>query len=228
MYLFKSLLATAALAVATVPAIANAAVNLITNGGFESPTLSTGDYTYVDGTLDGWTWSGDAILINATNPNPGGNGWWPSAPAPSGFGGVQFAGVQDQGSLSQTFNVTAGGALDLTWLAGGRPASYGCCNGDQSYEVLVDGVVEGKSYSTTSGQVFTPVSLTLLGLGLGPHTLTFQGLTTHDETAFIDNVSIAAGGGGVPEPAAWALMLVGLGGMGVAIRGRREAATAPA
>jgi hypothetical protein len=32
--------------------------------------------------------------------------------------------------------------------------------------------------------------------------------------------------GGVPEPAAWALMLVGLGGLGVAARSRRKAALA--
>jgi hypothetical protein len=28
--------------------------------------------------------------------------------------------------------------------------------------------------------------------------------------------------GGVPEPAAWALMLVGFGGVGVALRGKRR------
>lgn len=225
MSLYKRLAAAAFLAVAAVPAIANAGVDLISNGGFESPTLGAGNYDYVGGTLNSWTYSGSAILINAANPNPGGSAWYPSAPAPTGFGGVQFAGVQQQGSLSQTFNVTSSGALDLTWLSGGRPASYGCCNGDQSYQVLVGGVVEG-TYSTTSGQAFTPVSLTLLGLGLGAHTLTFQGRSPNDETAFIDNVSLSAAA--VPEPAAWALMLVGFGGMGAAIRGRRTATAANA
>ena len=37
--------------------------------------------------------------------------------------------------------------------------------------------------------------------------------------AAIDNVSLT---GGVPEPAAWALMLVGFGGLGAALRHRRR------
>ena len=219
MTLLKTLMATAALAVAAAPAIANAGVDLITDGGFESPALSTGAYVYENATVGGWTWSGGAILINAANAGPNGSAWYPSAPAPTGFGGVQFAGVQSTGSLSQTFNVTGAGPLSLSWLSGGRPASYGCCNGDQSYQVLVGGVVEG-TYSTTSGQAFAAESLTLSGLGAGPHTLTFQGLSPADETAFIDNVSVTATG--VPEPATWTLMLVGFGGMAAALRARRR------
>ena len=219
MSLCKKLAATAFFAVAAVPAIASAGVELISDGGFESPALATGAYDYVGGTLGSWTYSGSAILINAANPSPGGSAWYPSAPAPTGFGGVQFAGVQEQGSLSQIFTVAGSGPLDLTWLAGGRP-SNGCCNGDQSYQVLIDGVAKA-TYSTASGQPFSLISLTLLDLGLGPHTLTFQGRSATDETSFIDNVSLSAAA--VPEPASWALMLVGLGGMGAALRGRRRA-----
>ncbi|MEO9213998.1 MAG: PEPxxWA-CTERM sorting domain-containing protein [Caulobacteraceae bacterium] len=36
------------------------------------------------------------------------------------------------------------------------------------------------------------------------------------------------GGGGVPEPATWAMMLIGFAGVGFAMRGRRTAATAEA
>ncbi len=35
-----------------------------------------------------------------------------------------------------------------------------------------------------------------------------------------------SGGGGVPEPAAWTLMILGLGGVGGALRNRREAIAA--
>ena len=37
--------------------------------------------------------------------------------------------------------------------------------------------------------------------------------------AAIDNVAVTAG---VPEPATWALMLVGFGGLGAALRSRRS------
>lgn len=38
-------------------------------------------------------------------------------------------------------------------------------------------------------------------------------------TGYLDNFSISAGG--VPEPASWALMLIGFGGLGAALRARR-------
>jgi len=40
----------------------------------------------------------------------------------------------------------------------------------------------------------------------------------------IGNTPPTGGGGGVPEPSAWALMLVGFGGLGAALRGRRRKA----
>ena len=48
----------------------------------------------------------------------------------------------------------------------------------------------------------------------------------HDATLTVKIDSIT--GGGVPEPGAWALMLVGFGGMGALLRRRRAAAFAPA
>jgi hypothetical protein len=43
---------------------------------------------------------------------------------------------------------------------------------------------------------------------------------------FSSNLSTTGGGGGVPEPAAWALMLIGLGGVGAAMRRRARLASA--
>jgi len=53
--------------------------------------------------------------------------------------------------------------------------------------------------------------------------ITFStGLNGGDADIGLDNVSISA----VPEPATWAMMLVGFGGMGVAMRSRRKQAVA--
>ena len=40
----------------------------------------------------------------------------------------------------------------------------------------------------------------------------------------LDNVNVTAGAGAVPEPATWAMMLVGFGGVGYAMRSRRKVA----
>lgn len=60
-------------------------------------------------------------------------------------------------------------------------------------------------------------------LGPGAHSLTgiFDGVITNGDGDFIIKSS-----GGVPEPAAWALMLVGFGGLGAALRSRRRMALA--
>jgi hypothetical protein len=194
------------------------ASELITNGGFENPNIGVSNYTYPGTTLDGWTYGGSA-LVNAQ-----GSSAWYGGSAPSGFGGDQFAALQATSSLSTTFT-TSGGTLDLSWLNAGRPY-FGCCNGDQTYSVEINGTQVGSNFSTLSGESFTPESLTLVGLSKGSYTLTFQGLANADETSFIDNVSITTSA--VPEPAAWAVMLVGFGVVGAAMRTQRRAQAAVA
>lgn len=53
---------------------------------------------------------------------------------------------------------------------------------------------------------------------------TFTGLTlTSNQNSFeVDNLAVAA----VPEPATWAMMILGLGAMGMALRSRRKGASA--
>ena len=210
----------AAFAVAgALAAPAQAATNLLTNGGFEAANLSAGNYYYPThgSTVDGWYYYGPAI-VDGTGPGA----WWPNGPAPVGFEGENFAALQATSVLAQNFTLASGGRVDFSWLAGGRPYSYGCCNGDQSYRVTVYNYGSGLfsdigQFSTVSGQAFGANSGSL-NLAGGNYALVFQGLTSRDETAFIDNVSASVA---VPEPAAWALMIIGFGAAGAMLRRRR-------
>jgi hypothetical protein len=218
----QSLLVAAAVAGAVLVGSAAHAGELLTDGSFETPVIGGGNYTYpglttgtitpIDATQGGWTFDNSA-LVGAT----GSNAWYGGA-APAGQDGAQFAALQGTGTLSQTF-IMVGTTLDLSWLSAGRPG-MGCCNGDQTYDVLLNGATEG-TFSTVSGQAFTAESLAIHGLSDGAsYTLTFAGLADGDETSFIDKVSA---GGAVPEPAAWGLMIVGFGGLGAVLRGKRRA-----
>ena len=222
--------ALAALAVLATAADAYA-YELIQNGGFENPYLGPSNWTgpgipyslgyygyvvYPYPTLDGWTYN-DAAEINAQGWNPAIGG-----ATPPGFGGYQFADVQGVGSLSQYF-ASPGGELTLSWLNGGRPV--GCCyGGDERYAVELDGATVG-TFSTVSGQSFTPEVLALTGVSAGLHELVFQGQAAPltDESVLLDNVSIVTGGiSTIPEPATWVLVMAGFGALGVATRLRRK------
>jgi hypothetical protein len=223
----RALLLAATVSGAALAGSAAHAGELLTDGSFETPAIGSGNYTYpglpngtitpIGATQGGWTFGGSA-LVGAT----GSNAWYGDAP-PAGQDGDQFAALQEQSTLSQTFNMV-GSTLDLSWIAAGRP-SFGCCNGDQTYAVILNGVTLG-SFSTVSGEAFTAENLVAHGLTSGQaYTLTFQGLADSDETAFIDKVSAT---GAVPEPAAWALMILGFGGVGAALRSKRRALAAAA
>lgn len=213
--------AFAAVAVAcALTAPAHAAVNLLSNGGFEDAALGTGGYYYPThgSTVDGWYYYGPAI-VNGT----GGSAWWPNDPQPTGFEGDNFVALQSTSVLAQNFTLASGGRVDISWLAGGRPFSYGgCCNGDQTYRVTVynygtQAFSDVGQFSTVSGEAFGAKSGSV-NLAGGNYALIFQGLTNRDETSFIDNVSASMA---VPEPAAWALMIIGFGAAGAMLRRRR-------
>jgi len=196
-------------------------VQLLQNGGFETQALAPGQYSYATQPTD---WTGFGALVNAQ-----GSSAWYGGSAPGGFEGNQFYALQSTSSLSQAFHY-GGGDLQLDWLSGGRPY-WGCCNGNQNYDVLIDGALLG-SFSTTNSQAFTQLREGVAGLSVGDHLLTFQGLSTSDDTAFLDDVSLTEtqlirdGEGvpvaGVPEPASWMMMLGGFGLMGGMLRTRRR------
>ena len=104
---------------------------------------------------------------------------------------------------------SAGGLVDSN--VGGGLVSY------SSDFLTIDPMTDqGMSVGFTS---ITPASAIVAGI-LRPFSATTQG-------EFAGDVSLITGGGGTPEPATWALMLMGVGGIGFLARRRaRRAAVA--
>jgi hypothetical protein len=142
------------------------------------------------------------------------DGAWPGKTA---VDGDYFGFVQMTGYVQQTFTATATGNFTLNWFDAGRDF-HGGYDGDQTYDVLINGV-SIYSGGTTSGQAFTQRSSDVFHLSAGQsYTLTFKGHSASDNTSFIDAISAEAA---VPEPASWAMMLGGFGLVGGALRRRR-------
>ena len=170
--------------------------------------------------MAGWTFFG-AGLINGTTATP----WFGGQP-PQGFSGAQYGFVQGLGWLVQNITADATGTLELSWLEGSRPDIFGGgYKGDQTYEVWLDSTLLG-TFSTASGQDFTARSLTASVTSGSSYNLIFHGLSQTDNTAFIDDVSASVTPtGAVPEPATWAMLIMGFGLVGASLR-RRETALA--
>ncbi len=137
----------------------------------------------------------------------------------SGSFGASFGPVGSVGSISQTLTTTAGQSylisFDLQNLSGGTP---------NFYQVLFDGA---QLFSATNSAAFGYTNFSTNAIASGVSTgLTFN--FQHDPSFFrLDNVSVTAVNGAVPEPATWAMMLIGFGAIGASMRRRRKITAAP-
>jgi choice-of-anchor C domain-containing protein len=204
---------------------ANAA-ELVVNGGFNNgATVSApggGFQTVGTGSsaITGWNIiGGDLDWIK---------GYWQSADG-DGFS-VDMNG-DSPGAIAQTINTVAGQAYTLTFAMSGNPDNFqgqtrvaiiganGSSIGSANYSLsagnsLGNMLWESRSFSFVADSATTQISFTSGNVG--------------DNCcwgAAIDNVSVT---GAVPEPATWAMMMSGLFGMGLALRGRRKASAAAA
>ena len=120
----------------------------LSDGGFESPSLGTGNFQY-DPTGTPWSYSGSAGVTS------NGTGFSSANPAPQG---VQVAFIQAGGAFSQVVNGMTAGSYVLSFDAAQR-GNYGTSRED--FEVLVDGTVVGTFTPTgTSYAVYTTVAFT--------------------------------------------------------------------
>jgi hypothetical protein len=190
------------------------------DGGFEAQGNGVGlNFCYFPGCPAGaWTGTDGGGIADEQN------GAFPGTPTPEG---TKYGFIQGTGMLSQTFTAGSSGLFSLSWLDAGRrqagpnPATTGI----QTYSVFLNTVSLGQ-FGTTTGQLFqersglTPFSL----VANSAYTLTFAGGTVNGATAYIDRVAFTeVTAAAVPESATWAMLILGFGAVGSAMRRHRRA-----
>jgi choice-of-anchor C domain-containing protein len=187
-----------------------------TNGSFENASVDPGGafVTLLAGStaIDGWTVTGDSIDYI-------GGYWQPQ----DGSRSIDLSG-NAPGGVSQTFDTLVGHSYLVNFFLAGNP------DGGTGAKVAISSATGGPSQSNT---FLVGGSNTRADMGWQAYqyhfvatgastTLTFSSATDTPYGPALDNVSVA----GVPEPAEWALMLVGFGGLGAAMRRKRAAVAA--
>jgi PEP-CTERM motif len=226
----KFLAATAVMAGLVVAGSASAATNLIANGSFEDPTLS------------GWTLASagsgtgysPTVIIktdNVARPYP--TGAFGEAipqdtaggldPDVAGLYGAYFSSDVGTETLSQTVDLAAG-KYNISLNAYIPFNGYSNPN-DATFTATVGGFMwDSVQLKQTAGApgVWTHYQgVVTVGPGGGATTFAFAADGFPAVDVVIDKVFATA----VPEPASWALMIMGFGFAGAALR-RRQTATA--
>jgi hypothetical protein len=217
------LFAVASFTMATVLGSGAAHANLLTNGSFEDTTnfVNQGNDTMdldVGSTLmPGWTVTGSHYVswIGPTNPfngltaSPSGGSYFLDL---TGYiAGAPYSGV------TQTIATQAGATYLLTFDLGSSPF-YGVQDG-----VTASAASASETFTSTNdgtqNNLWQSESLSFKATGSSTAIIILG--NSGDNYIGLDNVSVVETAAGTPEPATWAMMLVGFFGMGAVIRGRR-------
>lgn len=217
----------ALLAVSAVPA---QAVEVITNGNFESGLTGWTGFVTANGTISdipgysGGTKDLPAIksfdvsgsgASNALALNAGAN---PSSATPEG------------GGVIQTFTTTGGTATFFANIADYWQSASASLDSIGLFRVLLDGVVMDShdfgivTASPTGWKLLDTLEFTTT-LSAGQHTLALEVTRRYApgrnvDTEYFDNVSLDVTSA-VPEPSTWAMMILGFAGLGFMAYRRR-------
>lgn len=197
----KSLFAIGAAAACAVSAPASAATNFFTN--FDSLVLSSGTWTVVQ-SIEGWnTTAGAGIEVQ-------------NHAAGSPFSEPNLVELDSYNNSTMSRMIDAGRYV-LTLKGSGRP---GTPASSSFLEILLNGVVISSGSLDGVGQTDTVWVNGSASFVTGTAALlSLRAAGTDDSYGiYIDDVNLA--GTGVPEPAAWAMMLAGFGLVGSAFRRR--------
>jgi choice-of-anchor C domain-containing protein len=211
----KILAGAAVAATAILGATASNAAVAIVNGSFEDGAFDPGSFTTLsagDTAITGWLVGGAGVDYIGT--------YWQAS---QGSRSVDLSAL-GAGSLSQILGgLTIGQTYQVTFDLAGNP--------DAGASTKVAVVTDG---GTTTTYDFLQGANTKSSMGWTMHTFNFKAtgenatltFSSAEENAYgpaLDNVSIF---GAVPEPATWAMMIVGFGVVGASLRNRRRALAA--
>ncbi|MQA39363.1 PEP-CTERM sorting domain-containing protein [Rugamonas aquatica] len=182
---------------------AASATNLIQNGDFETVSgVNLNNYVRVgagDGAIAFWSVGGNSVdVINNSYNSISGNS-------------IDMLGTPGPGVLSQSFTAVAGTTYTLSFDLTHNPYSHGAG---------LDVFVGGNHYSFEGSTPVTNYTFNFTTTG-GTQALVFSSVGGDGYSgAVLDNVSVTAA---VPEPETYAMMLAGLGLVGVIARRRKAA-----
>jgi hypothetical protein len=211
---------------------ANAAVNLVSDGKFTGAADPGVFATYnADGSQSGdkfgnWRVSNGTIDLIGTYWNP----------PLSGGRSVDLDG-SSAGEIYQNITFATAGKYQLTFQLSGNPELFSKATAKKGVEVTIGGsggsqvAKQDFFYTVTSPSKGDMTFVTeTLNFTIKPTSLSkalrFSSLSEDNSFtgAVLGDVSITA----VPEPATWAMMLIGFGGLGAALRMNRRLAPASA
>lgn len=206
--------AIAALAIGLIPAVASA--QIVTNGGFEQPTVGNPCCTTSPpDPLPGWTATPNVNVVNGTfngTNTPGPN------LASEGTQYLDLVGQGGMGSISQLLTLTPGQLYNLTFAFSNNGFSPNEST-SASASFSIDGLTGSVTHNTATPtnldwQIFSG-SFT----ATGTNTLSFINTAGGpNEGILLDAISVTP----LPEPATWAMMLLGFGAIGLATGRRRQ------
>jgi hypothetical protein len=193
--------------------------DIILDGSFATPALPNNSYEYA-ATGSPWTFTTSSGIIN--NSTRWESGGVPAVnPAVNGpqVGFIESSGSPNvSGSIQQSITLPTTGEYQLSYYLAGRlgPSGEG---GQVPFSIFLGGTEIGSDESST-GMAFQYRSFDFAAAA-GTYELLFQGYEPnpdtnifHDNTAFFDQISIAA----IPEPSSMILVGFVLGGIGLGTR----------
>ncbi|HEY7900024.1 MAG TPA: choice-of-anchor C family protein [Caulobacteraceae bacterium] len=193
---------------------ASAIVNYVSDGDFSSPSGGASYTPYGGGSSMGpWTVGGNSVDLIG--------GYWQN---PNGTAGSVDLDGSAPGSISQSLSLIAGDHYTLTFYLSGNPDGN---IGPHTVDVSVGNLVGDAFTYTTGSNSRTSMNYALETVNFTATATNVLSFSSADASGaygpVVGDISVTAA---VPEPATWALMLAGFGGLGLALRGRRRFAIA--